>query len=251
MQESFKETGNLREALELLDIANNVSPQNIERLCLTGEVNLELHQPLQAKEIFSKALAIDRDNTVARAGNSISDNLNEHLMTHDPYNLPNSFAGVLNLLAIEKVKKGEFDEGMNQYESALVFVKDPTTVSKLKFNRGLGYLRWGKKDEALAEFKESVSVTGSKFSKSADYIEKLQRVIEEDPDLSTFGGSDRSEAAFLEQGDQALDTLFDDSFDLGDFGTKSADDLSNEHGVDLNSVLRDEEGGAMVEDIML
>lgn len=169
----FKETGNLKEALDLIDFTNTISPDNIERLCMSGEINLQLNQPEQAKEVFSKALKIDDKNVVAKAGSSISNNLEEHLLTHDSYNLPNSFAGVLNLLAIKKVKNGDYSEGMDQYDSALVFISDPTTQAKLKFNRGLGYLKWGKKEEALDEFKESLQLGGDDFSRSQKFVNKI------------------------------------------------------------------------------
>jgi two-component system chemotaxis response regulator CheY len=250
----FKETGNLKEALEILDITNNISPENIERLCLTGEINLELNQPEQAKEVFDKVLDIDQENVVAKAGNKISDNLGEHLLTHDSYNLPNSFAGVLNLLAIEKVKSGSYDDGMEQYDSALVFVKDPTTIAKLKFNRGLGYLKWGKKDEALSEFKESAQLGGAAFARSKKYVEKMESVVSgtgvEDP----FLGSPSSEKASpnMFDGDDSFEDTFDDDLEMGIFGTKSEGDLDVDDDVDLGAVLREDEGGTLVgEDLML
>lgn len=217
----FKETGNLREALGILNLANHISPQNIERLCLGGEVNLQLGDGEVAKKAFESALAIDSANLVAQAGATLSDNLVSHLATYDKYNLPSTFAGLLNLLGIEKVRAGDYSDGMKQYDAALVFIKEATNVAKLRFNKGLGYLRWGKHQDALGEFKVAHSIGGEEFLKSSKYIGKLQEY------LDSIGVSAPFTGVTVEDSHDSVeesDDSFDSGMDIGLFNPSEEDD---------------------------
>ena len=252
----FKETGNLKEALEILDITNNISPENIERLCLTGEINLELSQPETAKEVFDKVLDIDAENEVAKAGTTISENLGDHLLHNNSLDLPNSFAGVLNLLAIEKVRNGKYGDGLEQYESALVFVKDPTVAAKLKFNRGLGFLKWGKKDLALEEFRASAELGGIEFQRSKEYVERIEAIINGIQAKDPFLADSNFEATPIKidqeiSDDDVFDDSYDDELEMGIFAGKGhIEDVGTD--IDLGTALREDENSqVLAEDLLL
>jgi hypothetical protein len=57
------------------------------------------------------------------------------------------------------MRKGRHQVGMNLYQSALVAVgTSPKLKSRLHFNMGLGYRRWGKKDKAVEAMEKARSL---------------------------------------------------------------------------------------------
>src|SRR5690606_35875452 len=61
----YHQTERSEKAYEILKNAKALSPQNIERLCLLGEMGLSLRQPEEARSFFRDALALDRESTKA------------------------------------------------------------------------------------------------------------------------------------------------------------------------------------------
>ena len=215
-----------------------------------------MSQPETAKQVFDKVLDIDAENEVAKAGSTISENLGDHLLHNNSLDLPNSFAGVLNLLAIEKVRNGKYGDGLEQYESALVFVKDPTVAAKLKFNRGLGFLKWGKKDLALEEFKASAELGGIEFQRSKEYVERIEAIINGIQAKDPFLADSNFEATPIQiekeiSDDDVFDDSYDDELEMGIFGGKGKiEDVGTD--IDLGTALREDENSqVLAEDLLL
>jgi len=153
--------------------ANKLSPSNIERICLMGEAELNLKDSKAAKGYFNQALEIDCDNVVAKSGVIISKNLADAIESPNGIGLLHSFASILNTIGIGMVKRGNYAEGIEQYEAAVPFLHSKHDSARLAFNLGLGYLRWGQTDNALTWFKRSTKIGGKKFKRSANFVEKL------------------------------------------------------------------------------
>ncbi len=165
--------GRHKQALDVLRQANRLSSQNLQRLCLTGEVELNLKDPESARAYFEKALEFDPEDQKAKSGMIVSGNLKEMLEAPEPMQVPHSFASILNTMGIAMVRNQNFAKGIEQYRSALAFLHNQSDVGRVAFNLGLGYLRWGKPHEALPWFQKSEALVPKGFGKSSTYIRQL------------------------------------------------------------------------------
>ena len=93
--------------------------------------------------------------------------------------MPETFAGILNCIGVNMVRSGQFSDGIEHYNSALVHVNDEGIKAKLSFNLGLGYLRWKKPQQALDWFQRSKTYN-PEFKKAEKYIENLEQRDEHD-----------------------------------------------------------------------
>lgn len=165
--------GRHKQALDVLRQANRLSSQNLQRLCLIGEVELNLKDPDSARAYFEKALEYDPEDQKAKSGMIVSGNLKEMLEAPEPMQVPHSFASILNTMGIAMVRNGNFGKGIEQYRSAMAFLHNETDVGRVAFNLGLGYLRWGKPHEALPWFQKSEALVPKGFGKSSTYVRQL------------------------------------------------------------------------------
>lgn len=174
-------SGRHHQALDVLRQANRLSADNIQRLCLLGEVELNLQNPDAARAYFEKVLVIDASDEAALAGLVLADNMQE--LEEDggerigtgavAYEPPASFASIMNTIGITFVRTGQYQRGISQYQAALNFLRSRHDSARVAFNLGLGYLRWGKPDEALPWFQRSERLADDHFAKSAAYASKL------------------------------------------------------------------------------
>jgi tetratricopeptide (TPR) repeat protein len=160
-------------ALDVLRAATKLSPHNIKRLCLLGEVELNLNDPESARLFFAKALVIDPESEMAHAGMVVADNLDEFVPASSASNVPRNFASLMNTMGITFVRNGQFSKGIEQYQSAMYFLEKNEDNAKVAFNLGLGFLRWGKPKDALPWFRKSEQLVGDGQSKSAGYVQLL------------------------------------------------------------------------------
>jgi CheY-like chemotaxis protein len=160
-------------ALDLLRNAMNVSPENMQRICLIGQVSLSLHDPDGARRHFQKALEIDGEDRQARAGLTISENMTNFPAAATGTGMTESFASLLNTIGIALIRNGSFAKGIEQYQAALMFLQDNLDIAKVSFNLGLGFLRWKKPGEALQWFEQSMRHSGGQFGKSGNYVRML------------------------------------------------------------------------------
>ncbi len=158
-------------ALDYLRAAAKLSPHNIKRLCLLGEVELNLNDPEMARIFFAKALVIDPDSELAHAGMVVAENMDEFVSS--PTSVPRNFASLMNTMGIALVHNGQFSKGIEQYQSAMYFLESNEDNAKVAFNLGLGFLRWGKPKDALPWFRKSEQLIGDGHSKSAGYVQLL------------------------------------------------------------------------------
>lgn len=165
---------NYSAAYDALSAAKDLSPQNMQRICLLGEVSLSLRDPFGAKRYFNEALEIDKNDLVAAAGVTLSSNMLDFPANSHGVALTASFASLLNTIGIAFVRHGKFEKGVEQYLSAMMFVREDLDIAKITFNLGLCYMRWGKRAKALPWFEKSNRFSGGKFTKSDNYILSLK-----------------------------------------------------------------------------
>lgn len=166
-------------ALDLMRYASDLSPYNMQRICMLGEVSLSLRDPEGARKHFNEALEIDRKDEVASAGLAITNNMLEFPANAGGVALTASFASLLNTIGISFVRNGNYDKGVEQYQSALMFLRDDLDVAKVAFNLGLCFMRWGKRPEALPWFEKSNHYAGNQLSKSGNYVLALKNELKQ------------------------------------------------------------------------
>jgi DNA-binding response OmpR family regulator len=174
-------------AIKLLTHADNFSPGNIERLCLMGEVGLNLGNTKGAREYFKKVLEIDSDNIKAKAGVTVSENILEQGETLNAggKTLNVKLASTLNIIGITYIKNKQFKKGLEQYHAAMCFVHDPATIAQLQFNMGLAYVKSGDKVSAAKWCKEAEKNSQGTMTKLSKYLDQPASALEE----ASFGES--------------------------------------------------------------
>jgi DNA-binding response OmpR family regulator len=172
--------GQIEKARDVLRISNRISPENVSRLCFMGEVELNLSDPDAARKYFEDALEIDPQDPTAQSGVTVANAIAEHVVNYSRESIPNNFASLLNIVAITKVRSGNFEAGINQYIAALAFLRSDLAVAKISFNLGLGFLRWQKPELARKWFEKSSSLGNGKFGRAQGYLDpstsKVSRV---------------------------------------------------------------------------
>lgn len=218
--------GRFKESRGILRTTNPISSGNLQRICLLGEVELNLKNPEGARDAFQEVLEIDSEHEVAKSGIVVAESLQEHFVEHDKDSIPLGFASLMNLVAIGKVHSGFFDEAIKQYKSALSFIHTKENINKLCFNLGLGYFRWNKEEESRYWFEQ--------ISSDSELAEKSHKYLKND-DASDFNEDDM--VSILGDIDSGVseDELLDEDFgDLGEDGEVQPE------GGDLDDLLRDD-----------
>lgn len=164
---------NFDEALKTLQVAQRLSPENPDRLCMLGSANLQMLKTEEASENFAAASKLDPSFDKAKSGTELVKNVSNYLDSEDLAQAPSSFASLMNAIGVAFVKKKSYQEGLKHYEAAIQYVDQDVMQSRLAFNLGLGFLRWQRKEEALKWFKTSATLGGAAFQKAGQYVEKL------------------------------------------------------------------------------
>ena len=167
-------TGRHKEAIQVLSEADILSPANIKRICHIGELQLNDWRLQDARKNFERALSVDAQWERAQHGHRLTNNIFQYMQQNNMQDsFPKSFASLMNSMGIAKVRKGKLQEGIQHYESALHFIRDVDTRSKVMFNMGLGYLRHRLGSKALLWFMRSAKVGSNQFLKAQPYIHDL------------------------------------------------------------------------------
>jgi len=90
-----------------------------------------------------------------------------------PLQVTGKFASLMNTMGIAYVRNGNFARGIAQYQAALSFLSTGADRSRVAFNLGLAFLRWGKSAAALTWFQRSEAEHQSTGNRSASYVRKL------------------------------------------------------------------------------
>jgi CheY-like chemotaxis protein len=169
--------GKHNDALAVLEKASSFSPKNLARLCLTGEVQLNLGNPVEARESFQKALEIDPDSEQAQQGMLLATNISDYVSARaqDKAAMPHQFASLLNTIGIAKVRSGDFEGGIKQYRAAIAYVHAKDVAARLCFNLGLAYLRWKKLPESLTWFIKAYEMSDQRMIKAKKYVVALSK----------------------------------------------------------------------------
>lgn len=184
-------------ALRLLERAQIYSPDNVKRLCEIGELHLQTLDADSAERSFHAALRIDPSLLRAKAGAQLAHSVAAYLRSReDESAFPHSFASLMNTLGITKVRNGHLGEGIDHYQSALMFIRNNDERAKVMFNMGLGYLRHQQSEKALFWFVRSAKTGGKLFLKAHQYVQAMStRVILTEEGLRVTSSSRQKEGS--------------------------------------------------------
>ena len=191
----YLQLGKIQEAQKYLEASFKRSPENLDRICDLGRLHLEELDTENAKKFFETALSIDDQNEKALQGMDMSEKLDEFFRHNNPTSIPNSFAGLLNAIGIGMVRRGEFKEGIEHYESALNYINDKQVKAYVCFNVGLGYIRHAKLSEAEQWLSRSLNLKPG-YEKSIIYLEKVKKALGASEPLFR---EDNSESEFIDE----------------------------------------------------
>lgn len=217
--------GDHHRALDHLRVASKLSPQNLKRLCLLGEVELNLSDTDAARTYFAKALVIDSEDPVANAGMVVADNMAEFVPATKVADVGRNFASLMNTMGITLIRNGQFSRGIEQYRSALFFLEKAEDNAKVTFNLGLGFLRWGRPQDALPWFRKSEQLIGNEESKSAGYVRMLIKKLGTPMAVSAQNGQSTGQVSSFSKVSKAVSAEVgageDDTIDTSHYASPS------------------------------
>jgi tetratricopeptide (TPR) repeat protein len=174
----FMRKGDFDQAIGLLSRAKLMNPHQFERLIDLGDSYLQIYQPDEALRSFTEALAINGRSRRAKAGMGaarlLRGEVNEALSLMKDLSGPREMAAVFNMAAILTVRRKQFEQAMQLYQTAVQSIgKEDAIAARLLFNMGIGFRRWGKPDKAKVCFDRSLALDPS-FSKSERQLTLLK-----------------------------------------------------------------------------
>ena len=155
------------DAMALLATAQRLSPKNLSRAHMMGEVALNQAQPKAAEGFFTYALQIDPEHQPSQRGQALSVVLQQHLAANaGASKVEQSFASMINMMGIGLVRHGKYQEGIKRYQEAMEFIQDPMDKARLSYNLGLGLQRAGRPEDARKWYVEADRIAGGTLVKA-------------------------------------------------------------------------------------
>ncbi|MFW7380642.1 MAG: tetratricopeptide repeat protein [Oligoflexus sp.] len=149
--------GDHEQALALLGDLCERGALNLDRLVDLGQCLMNLDQVDEASRQFDEALEINEHSKKAAVGKSqcelLKGNINEAVLLMRQIADDKEVAAIFNNTAILCMRRQQFVKGLSLYKAAVSQVlHNPRIQARITFNIGIGYLRWGKKKEAVIAF---------------------------------------------------------------------------------------------------
>ncbi|WP_159455333.1 response regulator [Pseudobacteriovorax antillogorgiicola] len=158
--------------------ANNFCSHNLERILWLGELELHRGNCQAGIEYFQKALSHDTGSPTIQKDLELANLIKEKLAHYSVKDLENGLGSFLNSLAIEKVRRGQYEDGEGHYEKALCFSGNVVAKAKLYYNMGICEARQGRRSEAVSYFFRSVDLLPD-YNRSIEALRKFGYDIHE------------------------------------------------------------------------
>jgi tetratricopeptide (TPR) repeat protein len=160
---SYLKLGRAGEATNLLSRAKIISPYNVERLIDLGQALLKIDQIEEAQEVFDEALELDPSSKGANQGRGtcqlLQGELNEGLALIRQVSDNRELAAVFNTAAVLTIHRNHHARAMKLYDTAILAIgTDKKLLARLYFNKGIGFYRWTRLNEAAACFQKSTEL---------------------------------------------------------------------------------------------
>ena len=191
----FSKMGRYKEAMDTLQAAQKLSPQNIERLSLMGEIEISLRNPEAAIENFQNVLKVDSKDTKAQVGMAIATSMkNGTDIGTKPEDEEQSVAKVMNNIAVNLARQGQFEKAVKYYMMSFAFVGSKDLQVRVSYNMGLGFKKWDKLPQAKFWLQKSLQLSDGKFTKAANQLIGLEGIT---PMAGLGGRSKKSRPTYV------------------------------------------------------
>ncbi len=166
--------GRDHDAQHWLNEAQAISPNNVARLCLLGNIELSTASTDGAMTQFGKALDIDPTNTMAQAGRLFAKK------TPPGKGVAiNSLASSLNVSGVTQSRGGQFVAGIEHYQAAYNLLTDQQLRARVAYNLGLAYVRWENPVMAKTWLQRAVDQGQAQFPKAKSLLDAVDERIAE------------------------------------------------------------------------
>ena len=152
-------SGQHDEAINVLKSLSSQSPKNIQALLHLGSAYINADKMEEAKKTVEQVGTIDKDNK------AVNDNKGKIALKEGNLSLAaqllsetqngDEIARFYNSLGISMVAKGDYEKGIDTYQSALKILSNKAKVHLLYFNLALAYRKKGDKTNEVGYFCES------------------------------------------------------------------------------------------------
>lgn len=200
--------GNVGGALSILDRANLLSPDNLERLVLLGDVCRVRGEREKAEQSYKRVLELEPGHTSGKKGMGLvalsQGDANRALDFFRDCFTEEETGSFFNNTAVLAVRRKQFSKAEKLYSVAGEAFVDTSLRSKVAFNMGLMFRRWAKPDQALRKFHEAIALNPG-YAKAADQLRMLGAEVPaslQDEDLGkmgSLGGAREQESPLMEQ----------------------------------------------------
>lgn len=146
--------GEYEKAITTMELAQTLSPLNVQRLMGMGEIHLTYGRLKAAKERFEKALDICPSLEQAKIGlartmiqGGFKDIGKEMMESLDD---PSCVSSELNFRGVMLVKAGKIKAGIDMYDKAMSCLKDDHAMHSIIYNKALACFKGGNRTAAKA-----------------------------------------------------------------------------------------------------
>jgi tetratricopeptide (TPR) repeat protein len=207
--------GKRGEALRKLEQADLVSPKNLERLVLFGDVFRTSGDNDTARAYYGQALEVDDGSKDAKKGLGLVEltegDVNAALELFRDAASEEEIGGFFNNTAILAVRSGEFEKAGRLYEAARGALRADPLRAKVTFNLGLAYRKWNKPAQAAGAFVQALRYDAEheKAQKALaefpeELVAKVREKVEAGVPIAELGGDTRASTIPLAPEDAAV-----------------------------------------------
>lgn len=170
------------EAITLLEEMMHLSPKNLSTKINLGQAYVCADRLDDAKKVFDNVIEIDKENQDAKDGQAsvaiMKGDLSLATQLIAETDSGNDLARMFNNIAIGKVKKELFEEGIKIYNNAIVLLIDKAKLSRLYYNLGLAYRKKGELEKSFSNLALSYK-SEPNFQKPYAALVKLSNEMKE------------------------------------------------------------------------
>lgn len=167
-------TGDMAGAIKTISMAQALSPHNLERLCLLGEIEISLNNPEAAIANFQKALAVEPMDTKAKVGLMMAGELSKGTLSGSSDG--SSIAKMMNNLGAQLAANGQYQKAIKYYMLSFAFVGSQELQTRVSFNLGLSFKKWSKLPQAKFWLQKSLELSYGAFSKATRHLQGLEHI---------------------------------------------------------------------------
>jgi len=172
-------------ALEIFNIANNIAPDSIARLCTIAETHEEMGDTGKALAVLEKTTTLDAENqkvinTKVNIGLS-SGNAEMVKESFDKFRPSENILSFINNRAVGLIKAGEIDQGIKLYGNVLSTLPAKGNRSRevVAYNLALAYARKNDLSSLLATLTDDTVFTDSVLKAKATSLVKRAKVAQD------------------------------------------------------------------------